>query len=172
MTMNHTHLADLLDRAHAATVDLDRALSLAGLTSWPIDSPRRYSLAALEHLAGTRETLDRITVAAGFASPYVRRDLKPNARTRAAAREAQPWPYSRDEHTNLERVHRVKSRGFPGPGNEGTRTRDEDTEAQLDKGAPTGGSSSVLSAHALPTFSDDHDHAEIADALSEPLGAS
>lgn len=163
--LNHTHLAALLDRAHAATVELNRALALAGLASSPTDSPRRYALTALEQLAGTRKNLDRIAVAAGFASPYVRRDLKPKrSYTRAAEREAHPWPYTTSDHVNLGRVRR---RGFVGPSSEDCGTGDGDCPASLHESenefAPVPPPSA---AHAPPDLCNDHDNAKTPNALS------
>jgi len=108
--LNHARLADLLDRAHAAAVDLDSALAAAGFRSWPQGEPRWHALVALEQLGHVRHGLDRIAVAAGGAAAhaFIRRDLAPTATTRAAAQAAvaETWPYRTEEHASIGQAHR------------------------------------------------------------------
>ncbi|HUH49035.1 MAG TPA: hypothetical protein VLZ56_04170, partial [Mycoplana sp.] len=99
MKLDHGTTAQKLDHVYALVASLDLDLAQAGLSSWAAESPRRASLAVLEHLANLRTDLDRLAAAAGAdpnSSPYyLLRAMRPSATTRAAARAAieATWPY-------------------------------------------------------------------------------
>lgn len=109
--LDHAAVAELIDSTFATLAAIGQHLG-------PVDgiagTPGRALLDTFAGLADLRGTLDRLAVAAGASaerSPYFPlRAMRPTATTRAAARAAQPWPYSTEEHDNLARVHRL-----PGP---------------------------------------------------------
>lgn len=180
IVLDHAAAAEQLDAALAATVTLDRTLAAAGVASWPHDSPRRHTLVALDSLAAARGALDRITVAAGLASPYVRRDLQPNAETRAAAVAARRAALAIEaaemdrRSGNLVRVHR---RGRPGEkcgsSGEGTPYTDHgDRSPSLHEGAHEfDGSAAALAAQTPRAHHADHDDTEAEGAPTALLAA-
>ncbi|MGH8086331.1 MAG: hypothetical protein ACREPV_13830 [Lysobacter sp.] len=136
MKLDHDTIAAKIDHVYALVASLDRDLAAAGLASWPAESPRRASLAVLEHAAELRQAMHRITVAASgeAASPFIRCDLAPNAYTRAAARAAGRLP---------------PKPGAPpigGPPCTNGATGDDNGPAYLDKAPPQGPTAAVVVA--------------------------
>lgn len=175
--IDHADTAEQLDRLYSVAAALDLQLARAGFSSWHSDSPRRASLAVLEHLGGLRAALDAATVAAGCdpaGSPYyLMRALQPNTTTRAAARRAirESWPYSTEEHDNIGRVHRRAGRlgDAAGPGCEKCSTGDEDRPPSLHETPAQGPAASALAVHGAPACHHDHDDHPREVAPSESL---
>lgn len=178
--LDHHHAAELLDGTLAAGITLDRTLAAAGLPSWPQGEARWHALAALEHLGQLRRLLDQLAVAAGCdpaSSPYFPlRAMKPNAETRAAARQAiaASWPeHYGVEAPNLGVAHcGRKSRENAGSSGRGhPSTGDEHRPTSVDEGRALGPAASALAACAPRAVHDHCDDAEAEPAPTSPLAS-
>lgn len=110
MTDYHADAADL-DTAFHALARIGRRRGRLDPTAGTLD---RALIQTLEGLQEVRSHLDRETVAAGLASPYIARHLRPTSATRVAAAQAQQEQRAHELAAQVERERRSAVNGRRG----------------------------------------------------------